>query len=482
MKLTDATLHALPDVVATPDYDRQQNQIGIVHLGPGAFFRAHQAWYTDRALEKGGDWGICAVALNSNRVKTQLAPQQGLYTLGEIDRVTHFRVIGAVKEVLALKEDFDLVIQRLTAIGTKIVTMTITEKGYSLNAKGRLNRQDKVIQSDLQNYQQPSSAIGLLFLACQLRYQKGISPLSLISCDNLSDNGHKLKQALVDYAFEIDPTLAEYIELHVICPSTMVDSITPATDDKFVQQIAELGYEDNWPIKRESFSQWVIEDILPADIPAWAEVGVTFTDDVSGYENAKLRVLNATHSTLAYLGAYLGIETVLDAIEQPNINGFINTMLKEEITPSFAAPVDMDIQQYCDSIVARYHNPAIRHLLAQIAWDGSQKLPMRLLPVIEANLALGNGIQKCCLALAAWMRFIVNKQQQGTELVDPLAESLLAIAEQCQNDESDVARFLALDMFNADWANHADFINAVTSSYKLLVSHEQQNTRQQILA
>ena len=396
MKLSNATLHSLPNAVATPAYDRQQCQIGIVHLGPGAFFRAHQAWYTDRALEKGGNWAISAVALNSNRVKTQLLPQQGLYTLAEIDHQTDFRVIGAVKEVLALKEDFDTVIERLTAINTKLVTMTITEKGYCLNAKGRLNRHDPGIQHDLQLPSEPQTAIGLLYLACQLRYQNGISALSLISCDNLSDNGHKLKQALVDYAFEIDPTLSEYIELHVICPCTMVDAITPATDEALLAQIAALGYEDNWPIKRETFSQWVIEDILPETIPAWAEVGVTFTKDVSGYENAKLRVLNATHSTSAYLGSYLGIETVFDAIEKPQLNHLIKTMLKDEITPSFVPPADMDIQSYCDSIVARYHNPAIRHLLAQIAWDGSQKLPMRLLPVIETNLISGRSIEKCC--------------------------------------------------------------------------------------
>lgn len=184
-----------------PKYNRETTNVGIVHLGPGAFFRAHQAWFTEQALNlHGGNWGICAVALNSNNVKVQLAPQDGLYSLLALDKNTDISIIGCIKEVLSYQEDFTTVVERLTKSTTKLVTLTITEKGYYLNNSGHLDINNSVIKSDLLTPSQPKSAIGLLVLACQIRQQQGIAPLSIISCDNVNDNGHKLKHALVDYA------------------------------------------------------------------------------------------------------------------------------------------------------------------------------------------------------------------------------------------------------------------------------------------
>lgn len=251
----------------------------------------------------------------------------------------------------------------------------------------------------------------------------------------------------------------------------MVDSITPATTDELKQQLAQqFSYQDNWPIKREAFTQWVIEDILPDDIPAWREAGVTFTNDVQGYENAKLRVLNATHSTMAYLGCLLNIETVYDAINQASIKTFIKAMLKEEIELSFNVPEDMDFTEYCESIIQRYQNPEIKHLLAQIAWDGSQKLPMRILPIISANLKKQQPINKCCLAIAAWIRFVITKSRTNSELVDPLKETLFSISQQCTDQANqDIELFMSLSMFSA-LSQHPQFVEELTRAYQFLVA------------
>lgn len=473
MQLSNTTLKQLANNIILPNYNRNTTNIGIVHIGPGAFFRAHQAWYTEQALNKqGGNWGICAVALNSNNVKNQLAPQQGLYTLVELDQSVTTSVIGCVKEVLAYQEDFDKVLNRLSAASTKLVTLTITEKGYYLNGNGQLDTNASTIQTDIDNPERPQSAIGLLVLACQKRQQQQLAPLSIISCDNVSDNGKKLKNALVAYAKHIDSELADIIEQTVICPCTMVDSITPATNKSLAEELTEkYHYHDNWPIKREAFTQWVIEDILPDDIPDWRNVGVTFTQDVSAYENAKLRVLNATHSTLAYLGCLLSIETVYQAINEPVLHAFIDKMLTTEIQPSFSVPAEMNFADYSQSIIQRYHNPEIKHLLAQIAWDGSQKLPMRILPVITTNLANNHPITACCFTLAAWMRFIVKKSRDGSELVDPIKAQLINIGQRCTDEaQQDVLHFLSLTMFAALVSNKA-FITELTRCYQVLAEN-----------
>ncbi|MGL1957700.1 MAG: mannitol dehydrogenase family protein [Colwellia sp.] len=475
MKLTNQTLAQLDKKVICPEFDRETTEVGIVHLGPGAFSRSHQAWFTQQALNlKGGNWGICAVDLYSNHVKKMLEPQQGLYTLVELDKTAQTSIIGSIKEVLCYKEDFDKAIARLCASTTKIVTITVTEKGYYLNADGELDKDNTVIQEDFLTPSTPKSTVGLLVLICQMRQEQGIAPLSIISCDNVSDNGKKLKRALLAYAEHINPELAQFIDEKIVCPCTMVDSITPATTEELGKDIEKnFHYQDNWPIKREAFTQWVIEDILPNDIPAWREVGAVFTKDVEGYEMAKLRVLNATHSALAYIGCLLEIETVCDAIHKAPILVFIEKMLATEIKPSFDIPQGMDFEQYCQSIIQRYRNPEIRHLLAQIAWDGSQKLPMRILPVISTNLQNNQPIEKCCFTVAAWMRFIVKRSKGDIELIDPLKDALLNIGSQCNDDaQHDLNLFLSLDMFSP-LKSDEQFLQAVTNSYTVLCENNQ---------
>lgn len=473
--LSNQALASLNGKLPIPAYRLAEHkpEIGIVHLGPGAFFRGHQAWYTEQALQFGGDWAISAVSMRSPDVSQALTPQDGLYTLAVLDAVQSYQVIGAVQEVLIASEQYPQVLARLTAASTKYVTMTITEKGYCLNGSGKLDLTHAQIQQDLTGNQQPVTAIGLLFTALAARFQANIAPFCVISCDNLTDNGHKLRSALIAYAEQKDPTIANWLSQQLISPCTMVDSITPATDDAIKAQVAEvLGVADNWPIKREAFVQWVIEDILPADRPAWQQAGVIYAQDVSAFEKAKLRLLNAPHSTLAYVGSLLGYETVFDAMQDKTLTQFIQQMISSEIMPSFTPPAELDVQQYSQDILARFNNPAIRHLLAQIAWDGSQKLPMRVLPAIRDNLAAGKPVDKLAFAIAAWCRFIVKRYKDNEKLVDPLAEPLLAVAAQCTGQaDTDVALFLAVDaVFTAELSLNNTFFQAVRAAYQQLAT------------
>lgn len=478
-RLSSSALAAQPDgaALALPAYlaGGRAPGIGIVHLGPGAFFRGHQAWYTHQALLAGGDWRISAVSLRSNDVATALNPQDGLYTLAVMEQQTDYQVLGAVAEVLVAPTQFSQVMARLTAASTRYVTMTITEKGYCLNGAGELDLNHVDIVHDLQHSAtaQPKSAIGLLVKALQARFTANVPPFVVISCDNLTDNGHKLKNALLTFAAQSAPALANWLEQQLLSPSTMVDSITPATDEALRQAVAEqLGLADAWPVKREAFCQWVIEDILPADRPGWGKAGVIYTSDVSAFEKAKLRLLNAPHSTLAYLGVLVGLETVFDAMQQPALLQFLQQLVDTEIKPSFQPPAELAVDSYSQDIFRRFQNPAVRHLLAQIAWDGSQKLPMRLLPIIQDNLAAGRPVAQLALAVAAWCRFIRLRasQQPAQPLVDPLASRLLAVAAQCSNDATtDVALFLAIDdVFPAKLALDRRFVAALQQAYQQL--------------
>jgi fructuronate reductase len=461
------------------------SKIGMVHLGPGAFHRAHQAVYTDNAMEYGGDWGICAVSMRSTGVRDELAEQDNIYTLAIIDEQPSYQVISAIKEVLVLGEQREQVMQRLIAPSTHIVSLTVTEKGYCLNGKGELDVNNSDIVHDLKNLTLPISAIGLLTLALQQRMQNSTTELTIISCDNLADNGNKLGRAIIRFAEEVDKQLALWIKQNVCFPNTMVDSITPASNDELRARVANaIALQDNWPIQREAFTQWVIEDNFSGPRPAWDKVGVTFTQDVSGYEKAKLRLLNGSHSTLAYLGLRCGFETVNQAITHPALYTLISKLLKEQVALSFSAPSELDVDAYIDAILKRYSNKHIRHLLSQIAWDGSQKLPFRLLGSIQDNLAQGHSISLLCAGVAAWLHFIVSAAHSKFKIVDPLAEQLISEGLQCSgHDPKDVARLLNMEqVFPVSLVNNSAFSQSVTQAYVNLTALNSANIDEQIKA
>jgi len=471
--LNAGTLAHLPRGVERPRYGLDQIGIGVVHLGPGAFHRAHQAWYFEDALATDPRWGISAVSLKSAALRDALEPQDGLYTVAVLDASIRYRVIGSLRERLVANADRESVFARLAAPATRIVTLTITEKGYCLGADGALDFNHPDIANDLAAPLQPVSAIGYLVEGLRRRRAASLAPFTTISCDNLSDNGGKLGRAVAAFAHARDPGLAHWIESEAAFPRTMVDSIVPATDAALRHRVAlALGRIDRWPVQREAFAQWVIEDRFCNDAPDWAALGVTISGDVGAFERAKLRLLNGAHSTLAYLGLLAGHATVADAMRDAPLATFVERMMRADIEPSVAPPAGFDVGSYIDDVLKRFRNPAMQHALAQIAWDGSQKLPFRILGTIRDALAAQRPLGRLCMPIAAWLHFVRRAQRDAREIVDPLRAALFAVASDCNGDAAhDVARFLALaPVFGDDLPRNATFMTALAAAYTQVAS------------
>jgi len=474
IKLTNKTIEnvAKNSSIITPKYNRENTEIGIVHLGPGAFHRAHQAVYTENAMNlAGGNWGICGVSLRSATARDVLTKQDILYTLAILDKEINYQVIGAIKEVLVASEQSQQVISRLESPNTKLVTLTITEKGYCLGADGRLDLQHADIIHDLKKPSLPSSAIGYIVHGLRQRRINGTPAFNVLSCDNVSGNGDKLRCAVIDYAAQLDDDFANWIGTNVAFPNAMVDSITPKTEDYTVDSVSSaIGVRDEWPIQREQFTQWVIEDNWNGERPAWDKVGVVFTSDVDGFEKAKLRLLNCLHSTLAYAGSLAGFETVFDVTSDSAFYDFICQLAKEEVIGSFVPPKELDVESYSKEIIERFLNPEIRHLLAQIAWDGSQKIQMRILPIIEDNLSLGRSTKLLSLSLACWFEFICRALKENKEIVDPLAEEFASMPALLSSDSAEVINaFLSIEsVFGQELKNNSALVSQLVKSLSAL--------------
>jgi fructuronate reductase len=448
LRLSEASLHAVRSGTILPTYDRAATRVGIVHIGPGAFHRAHQAYYADSLLHSDKRWAICALSLKSTTLRDSLEPQNGLYTLVELGAAPRARVIGAIQEMLAGPADAERAFARLTSRDTRIVSLTVTEKGYCLDAHNRLDVENADVARDLRNAASatnwaPRSTIGWIVEGLKRRRAAGVAPFTVLSCDNLQDNGKVLHRALVDYAHAGDPAFARWIEAEVVCPRTMVDSITPATDDalrKLAQDIT--GVVDEWPIQREPFTQWVIEDVPSMRDADWPSVGVTLARDVGIFDRAKLRLVNGPHSTLTYLGLLRGHESVADAMRDDQLAQFVEQLMIEDLAPSLGATPGFDIQQYISAILQRFRNPGIRHLLSQIAWDGSKKLPVRITTTLGEALRAGRPVRRLVVPIAAWMRFIARQAKAGVAIVDPDAARLAELGRSCTGEAAaDVARF-----------------------------------------
>lgn len=323
---------------------------------------------------------------------------------------------------------------------------------------------------DLAHPQTPRSAIGYLVAGLHARRQHGRAPFTVLSCDNLADNGSLLRRATLLLAQQRDPALAAWIEQHVSFPRSMVDSITPATDEALRAQVhAQTGLHDAWPIQRERYAQWVIEDRFCNGRPAFERAGVTLSDDIAGYARAKLRLLNGPHSALAYLGSLLQLETVADAMQYTPLANFVEMLMREDIAPSLAPMPGFDPHRYSDAILARFRNPAIRHLLAQIAWDGSQKIPVRLLGTIADALTAGRRIDRLCLPVAAWLHFVRRQAHAGVALVDPLGDALGTLVRSAIDDAGTaMSTFLALETVFGALAADPRFTEALQAAYAAL--------------
>jgi fructuronate reductase len=466
--LSTAHLDRLGAEVRRPAYGLAMLRPGIVHFGPGAFHRVHQAWFVDKLLASDPRWSICGVSLRSPEVRDALAPQDGLYTLATLDEQISYQVIGSLREILVAPQDPETVLDKLSAPTTRVVTITVTEKGYCLDAAGNLDTTHADIQRDLRLPHRPTSLIGYLVEGLRRRRAVGSEPLTVITCDNLTDNGKRLARAVGQLAGLREPGLARWIEDRTYFPRTMVDSITPATTDELRKRVnGVLGMEDRWPVQRESFVQWVLEDCLAVEGPDWAGAGVIVTDDVAAYDHAKLRLLNGAHSSLAYLGLLAGHETIAEAMGDERLCSLVTTMMKEDVRPTLRAPRGLDLNAYIGAILKRFRNPAIRHGLAQIAWDGSQKLPFRLLGTIRDNLEAGRPIERLCIPVAGWMHFVRRQAARGERVTDPLADGLFALGRACQNrSRLDVPAFLGLhSVFPASLVQDETFANALARAY-----------------
>lgn len=401
--------------------------VGIVHFGPGAFHRAHQADYVDRLCRLDPRWGIAAAALRSAGTIDALRRQQGRYTLAILDETPEYRPINVHRRLFGPDDRAGLRAQ-LAEPGVALVTATVTEKGYCLGPDGQVDFGHPDIVHDLAHPDRPVSLTGWLVLALADRRAAGLSPFSVLCCDNMTGNGRKLRSAVLALAGRRDAELAQWIAGEAAFPDTMVDSITPATDDALRARVQDAcGWEDRCPVQREAYAAWVVKDILPPGAPDLAAAGVILTRDVAGWERAKLRILNGPHSALAYLGLLAGHETVAGAMADPALAALIERLIDDEIIPA-TAPGAFDLAGYGREIRDRFRNPAIAHRLAQIAWDGSQKLPYRLLDTIAEALRRGTPFALLARAVAGWMVFVIRESRAGRALTDPLAAELAARA------------------------------------------------------
>ncbi|MRG54571.1 mannitol dehydrogenase family protein [Phyllobacterium sp. SYP-B3895] len=475
-QLSAATLARLAKVVQRPAYDRDEINTGIVHLGIGAFHRAHQAVYTDAVLASGDNrWGILGVSLRSADTRDALQPQNGLYTVavrdGSGDR---FSVIGSITNVLVAPENPQAVLSAMVAPSVKIVSLTVTEKGYCYApATASLDESHQDIVHDLAHPAAPRSAIGFIVEALARRRENGTEPFTLLSCDNLPANGETLKRVVLRFAELRDPDLAMFIRESVAFPSTMVDRIVPATIDTDRAIVAQAtGLRDAWPIMTEPFTQWVVEDHFPSGRPAWEKVGVTFVEDVDAFELMKLRLLNGSHSTLAYLGYLAGHETVSDVMQAEGFSAFIEAMMDEEITPTLPPLSGFDVSSYKAQLRERFRNPALRHRTWQIAMDGSQKLPQRLLNTIRKRIEQGQPFKRLALGVAAWMRYAtgIDERGQPIDVRDPLANDFRERTQGKTSGADLLDAYLGMQqIFGEDLADKDEFRRAVGGALEQLL-------------
>ncbi|HEY4200139.1 MAG TPA: mannitol dehydrogenase family protein [Devosiaceae bacterium] len=436
-RLNPATLATADASVQRFAYDRGTVTPGIVHLGIGAFHRAHQAVYADDILSEARDWGIVGASLRRPDTKEALDPQGGLYTVAVRDAAgTRCRIIGSVLEVIDATSEGERLLALMASPAIRIVSLTVTEKGYCHDpATGHLDLGHSDIIHDLADPSHPVSAPGFIVEALDRRRRAGLQPFTVMSCDNLPSNGHTAGRIVREFAGQRGAELAAYVD-GVAFPSTMVDRIVPATTDADRAAITGMvGLEDAWPVVTEPFTQWVIEENFPLGRPPFHKVGAQLVAEVEPFERMKLRMLNGAHSSLAYLGYLAGHQYVSEVMQDIAFRRVIGDLMGLEAMPTLDMP-GVDLSHYRDELLARFANPALKHRTWQIAMDGSQKLPQRLLGTIADRLAAGAGIERLALGVAAWMRYVkgVDEKGEAIDVRDPLAARFKAIADAAGSD------------------------------------------------
>jgi mannitol 2-dehydrogenase len=431
-------LDALPPEVGRPAYDRSKVTAGIVHVGVGGFHRAHQAMYVDRLMEQGEalDWGICGVGVlpHDRRIIGTLAAQDGLYTLvvKHPDGHREPRVIGSIVETMFAPADPQAVVDRLADTRTRIVSLTITEGGYLVNqVTGEFDASDPSIRADLEEGAVPRTVFGYVVAGLAARRAAGATPFTVMSCDNLPGNGDVARRMMTAFARLKDPSLAAWMDEHVQFPNGMVDRITPVTAPEDIDRLAdEFGVQDGWPVVCEPFTQWVLEDHFTDGRPPFEHAGVQVVDDVVPYELMKLRLLNASHQALCYLGYLSGYRYAHEVCHDPLFVDFLLGYMECEGSPTLPAVPGVDLDAYRRQLIERFANPEVRDTLARLCAESSDRIPKWLVPVINRNLETGGEIDRSALVVASWARYAEGVDEQGRpiEIVDRVKDRIMAAA------------------------------------------------------
>ncbi len=440
--LKEANLARLPVNVGRPAYELGKVGIGIAHISLGAFHRAHQAVYTDTVLaEESGNWGVLAIGAMAadEKLVQSMRAQDCLYSVTTRDGdKEEARIIGSIRDVTLMPGNQAALIARLADPSIKIMSLTITEKGYCLDsATGKLDPAHPLIRHDLEHPDVPQSVIALIVAALAARRQAGVAPFTVMSCDNLPGNGHKIHNVVAGFAAMRDDALAAWIEREVAFPNTMVDRITPVTVPADVEAIAaRFGVADACPVVCEEFRQWVLEDKFSLGRPAWEKAGAQFVADVYPYELAKIRLLNVSHTIFAYPAFLAGYEFVSEGANDPGLARFVRAVMDKEITPTLLPVPGMDLEPYKDRLIRRFANPAIKDRWERICSDGSQKLANQLVPIIRERMQAGQSYTGLAVSVASWIRYLTGQGEQGQSytLNDPMADRMQQAARQGNGD------------------------------------------------
>ena len=454
-----------------PDYDRDLVTAGVVHIGVGGFHRAHQAMYHDRLMNQGAalDWGICGVGVMAadRRMKEVLDAQDGLYTLvlKHSDGTYEPRVIGSIVEYLFAPDDPEAVIEKMAAESTRIVSLTITEGGYNLSdVTGEFDVANPDVLADLEPGAVPRTTFGLITEALRRRWKRGLAPFTVMSCDNLQDNGYLSKRVFTAFAGLRDPDLGDWVEREARFPNSMVDRITPVTTDTDRGEIRErFGIEDLWPVVCEPYTQWVLQDAFTAGRPPYERVGVQVVEQVEPYELMKLRLLNGSHQAMAYFGYLCGYRLVHEAAQDPLFQAFMLGYMDCEATPTLAPVPGVDLEGYKHTLIERFSNPQVRDTIARLCAESSDRIPKWLLPVVRAQLVTGGEIRRSAAVVASWARYAEGFDEAGQpiEVVDRLRDTLTQLARQ-QYEDPDA--FIANRDVFGDLVDQKPFVSAYRSA------------------
>ncbi|MFB7796879.1 mannitol dehydrogenase family protein [Isoptericola sp. NPDC056134] len=459
------------DGLAVPQYDRSRLRAGIVHLGVGGFHRAHQAMYLDRLMNAGQalDWAICGVGVlpHDARMRDALAAQDGMYTLvlKHPDGTLEGRVIGSIVDFLLAPDDPEAVLSTMASPEIRIVSLTVTEGGYNVSpVTGEFDADDPAVRADLEPGAVPATTFGLVTEALRRRRDRGVPPFTVQSCDNIQGNGDVAHRMFAAFARLKDPELAGWIEEHVPFPNSMVDRITPVTTDDDRTMVAErFGVDDAWPVVAEPFTQWVVEDRFADGRPPYEEVGAQLVDDVEPYELMKLRLLNASHQALCYLGYLAGYRYAHEVCADETFVRFLRDYMAREGAPTLLPVPGVDLEEYEATLIERFANPHVRDTLARLCAESSDRIPKWLVPVIRANLASGGDVHRSAAVVAAWARYdeAVDEQGEPIEIVDRLADRLKAAA---ARNREDPLVFVRDEELFGDLASEPRFVEAYTAA------------------